>query len=99
MGEPLRRLSSERRQHLGLTYRSLLLISTRSWNGCRTVISGIIRSFGTKVTFSLAHSGGEYNALVSNGQLWLVKIEGPCPRPTFVMGGFKCDLTLYGIDG
>ena len=48
-------------------------LATRSWNGCRTVISGIIRSFGTKVTFSLAHSGGEYNALVSNGQLWLVK--------------------------
>ena len=27
------------------------------------------------------------------------EIEGPCPRPTFVMGGSKRDLTLYGIDG
>ena len=73
MGEALRRLSQGRRQHLGLTYRSLLLKSTCFLNGCRTVISGIIRSFGTKVTFSLAHSGGEHNALVSNEQLWLVK--------------------------
>ena len=63
------------------------------------VISGIIRSFGTKVTFSLAHSGGEDNALVSNEQLWLANIEGLCPRPTFVMVGYKRGLTLYGIDG
>ena len=77
MGEPLRRLPQWRQQHLGLTYRSLLLKSTRSLNGCRTVIGGNIRSFGTKVTFSLAHSGGEHNALVSNGTVVVSEIEGP----------------------
>ena len=46
-------------------------------NGCRTVIGVNIQSFGTKVTFSLAHSGGEHNALVSNGTVVVSEIEGP----------------------
>ena len=92
-GGALRRSRQWEQQHLGLTFRSLLLKLLALKHGCRTVLSGNIRSFGTKVAFSLAHSDGEYNVLISKGNVKDGVIEGPWPRPTFVMGGLMCYLT------